>query len=29
MKTQIEAKAKGSSDVLYIDPMHKKYLEEV
>ena len=29
MKAQIEAKAIGNSDVLYIDPVHEKYLEEV
>lgn len=29
LKAQGEAKAKGYSDVLYLDSMHNKYLEEV
>lgn len=28
MKAQFEAKARGYSDVIYLDPLHKKYLEE-
>lgn len=29
LKAQSAAKAKGFSDVLYLDSIHKKYLEEV